>query len=113
VAFLFGINLSPALGVLGAFPGVFGFPIIIYKIIICRQDRFIPNRNATQFDLGHFKIMNDGKTENADLLSPSQQQYQKVMSENLNGADIMSNKIISYKSKAPSVPEGKNKLSRM
>lgn len=73
-------------------------------------DRFIPNRNATQFDLGHFKIMNDGKTENPDLLSPSQQEYQKVMSENLNGADIMSNKIISYKNKAPSAPEGRNKL---
>jgi cell division cycle protein 20 (cofactor of APC complex) len=74
-------------------------------------DRFIPNRNATQFDLGHFKIMNDGKTENADLLSPSQQQYQKVMSENLNGADIMSNKIISCKSKAPSAPEGRNNVT--
>ena len=51
--------------------------------------------------------MNDGKEDNAaDLLSPSQKEYQKVMSENLNGTDIMSNKIISYKNKAPSAPEG-------
>lgn len=70
-------------------------------------DRFIPNRNATQFDLGHFKIMNDGKGDNPELLSPSQKEFQKVMSENLNGADIMSNKIISYKNKAPSAPEGR------
>lgn len=69
-------------------------------------DRFIPNRSATQFELGHFKIMNDGKADNPELLSPSQQEFQKVMSENLNGADIMSNKIISYKNKAPNAPEG-------
>ena len=71
-------------------------------------DRFIPNRSATQFELGHFKITTDsasgGETDN--LLSPSQKEYQKVMSENLNGTDISSNKIISYKTKAPSAPEG-------
>lgn len=57
--------------------------------------------------------MNDGKGENPELLSPSQQEFQKVMSENLNGADIMSNKIISYKNKAPNAPEGIFDISRL
>ncbi|KAK3090351.1 hypothetical protein FSP39_011110 [Pinctada imbricata] len=70
-------------------------------------DRFIPNRGATQFDLGHFKIMNN-TTDNKDdeLLSPSQKEYQRVMAENLNGTDVMENKIISYKQKAPAAPDG-------
>ncbi|XP_061197226.1 cell division cycle protein 20 homolog [Saccostrea echinata] len=71
-------------------------------------DRFIPNRSATQFELGHFKLTSDSaSTSEADnLLSPSQKEYQKIMSENLNGADISNNKIISYKTKAPGAPEG-------
>lgn len=75
-------------------------------------DRFIPNRSATQFDLGHFKITTDSANsgEADNLLSPSQKEYQRVMSENLNGTDISSNKIISYKTKAPSAPEGTSEL---
>lgn len=75
-------------------------------------DRFIPNRSATQFELGHFKITTDSASNSdADnLLSPSQKEYQKLMSENLNGTDISNNKIISYKTKAPSAPEGTCKL---
>ncbi|KAL4236611.1 ubiquitin-protein transferase activating protein [Mactra antiquata] len=72
-------------------------------------DRFIPNRSTSQFDLGHFKIMQDmnsqGSCENTDFMSPSKIESQKVMSENLNG-DLMNKKIISYKTKAPSAPEG-------
>lgn len=57
--------------------------------------------------MGHFKIMNDGKEAESDqLMSPSQQEYQRVMSQNLNDGDIASNRIISFKSKAPSAPEG-------
>lgn len=43
--------------------------------------------------------------DNAELMSPSKLESQKVMSENLNG-DLMNKKIISYKTKAPSAPEG-------
>lgn len=69
-------------------------------------DRFIPHRGSMQFDLGHFKIMNEGKDNNQEMQSPSQQEYKRVMNENLNG-EAMDNKIISYKQKAPSAPEGK------
>lgn len=72
-------------------------------------DRFIPNRSTTQFDLGHYMVMHENQTSNKDeeeLMSPSKLEYQKVMSENLNGGDINGKKIISYKTKAPSAPEG-------
>ena len=70
-------------------------------------DRFIPNRTTTQFELGHYKVMQEsnGEPENEELLSPSKLEYQKVMGENLHG-DIQSKKIISYKAKAPAAPEG-------
>ncbi|XP_064604437.1 cell division cycle protein 20 homolog isoform X2 [Liolophura sinensis] len=68
-------------------------------------DRFIPNRATTQFDLGHFKLMKRNSQENTEVLSPAKQEYQRVMEENLNG-DLLSNKIISYKAKAPQAPEG-------
>ncbi|XP_045160528.2 cell division cycle protein 20 homolog [Mercenaria mercenaria] len=72
-------------------------------------DRFIPNRNTTQFELGHYKIMQEANqvqsSEDAEMMSPSKLEYQKVMNENLNG-DLNNKKIISYKTKAPSAPEG-------
>ena len=40
------------------------------------------------------------------MLSPSQIEYQRLMSENLNG-DALSHRIMSYKDKAPTAPEGK------
>ena len=46
------------------------------------------------------------------MLSPSQQEYQKIMNENLNG-EILTSKIISYKSKPPTAPEGKNSLATL
>ncbi|KAK7100259.1 cell division cycle protein 20 homolog isoform X2 [Littorina saxatilis] len=70
-------------------------------------DRFIPNRTTTQFDVNHFKLMQDPKGENGpqDMMSPSQVEYQRVMSENLNG-DRLAHRIMSYKEKAPAAPEG-------
>lgn len=69
-------------------------------------DRFIPNRASTQFELGYYKVMSENiaSTDQA-IMSPSQQEYQKIMNENLNG-EILNSKIISYKSKPPNAPEG-------
>lgn len=70
-------------------------------------DRFIPSRSSSQYDLGHFKIMNSNtNNEDSELLSPSQKEYQKVMSENLNGTDVEAGKVLSYQTKAPSAPAG-------
>lgn len=49
--------------------------------------------------------MTRNSQENTEVLSPAKQEYQRVMEENLNG-DLLSNKIISYKAKAPQAPEG-------
>ncbi|XP_046554597.1 cell division cycle protein 20 homolog [Haliotis rubra] len=75
-------------------------------------DRFIPNRATTQFELGHYKIVSEGKPEDNELLSPTQQEYQRVMSDNLNG-ELLNSKIIAYKSKAPQAPEGYNNNLRV
>jgi cell division cycle protein 20 (cofactor of APC complex) len=69
-------------------------------------DRFIPNRSGTQFDLGHYLVTNSNKAGDETVLSPSKVQFQRTMSENLNGADLTNTKIISYQQKPPSVPEG-------
>lgn len=69
-------------------------------------DRFIPNRNNTQFEVGHHLLNCGNENIGADpALSPSQREYQKTMNENLNG-ECLQTKIISYKSKAPNAPEG-------
>ena len=71
-------------------------------------DRFIPNRSTTQFELGHYHVTSQSNANDSDeeMMSPSKKEFQAAMSENLNG-DLMSSKIISYKNKAPSAPEGK------
>ena len=70
-------------------------------------DRFIPNRSATQFDLGHFLVSGQrmGGTED-ETLSPSKREFRQAMSDNLNG-DTANTKIIAYKNKAPEAPEGR------
>ena len=70
------------------------------------SDRFIPNRASTQFELGHYLLTNQKVDENdASAKSDPQKEYQQAMNENLNG-DAMQNKIISYRPKPPSAPEG-------
>lgn len=66
-------------------------------------DRFIPMRSAAQFDLAHYKLMDQPCEEN---LSPSLQDKQRAMSENLLGHDIEKARILAYQKKAPAPPEG-------
>jgi len=75
-------------------------------------DRFIPCRSTTQFELGHYKLTSGGddgenEEEGAAPLSPQKLEYQKKMSQNLNGGcDLADAKILSYTTKPPSAPEG-------
>ncbi|GAB6028900.1 hypothetical protein CHUAL_004699 [Chamberlinius hualienensis] len=70
-------------------------------------DRFIPNRSATQFDLGHFKITSDlAKPLENEPQNANKIELQRALSMSLHGCDIENAKIIAYKSKAPSMPEG-------
>lgn len=68
-------------------------------------DRFIPNRSASQIELGQFLVSNAGKVNDDALLSPSKLQMQKAMSESLNG-DLANAKIMAYQQKPPMMPEG-------
>ncbi|CAG9769326.1 unnamed protein product [Ceutorhynchus assimilis] len=61
-------------------------------------DRFIPSRVASNLELAHFKL---SQVDNADD-SPSKKELKRVMNENLNA----NSKILAYKHKAPSAPEG-------
>ena len=70
------------------------------------SDRFIPNRASTQFELGHFLLTNQKNEEDESTeLNDVQKEYQQTMNENLNG-DALHNKIISYRPKPPTAPEG-------
>ncbi|XP_070563787.1 cell division cycle protein 20 homolog [Ptychodera flava] len=68
-------------------------------------DRFIPSRSTSNFDVGHFKVMNEKKDADDEVLSPTKLEQQKAMAGNLNGG-ILDSKILSYKSKPPQAPEG-------
>lgn len=66
-------------------------------------DRFIPARSACNFELGHFKV-NQQPVE--EPTSPSQQEMQRAMAENLHGRDISNTRILAFQNKAPAPPEG-------
>lgn len=66
-------------------------------------DRFIPSRSASNLDLAHLKLTQD-ESNTAD--SPTHKGLQRAMSENLYGTDIANQRILAYKNKPPSAPEG-------
>jgi len=72
-------------------------------------DRFIPNRSASQIELGQFLVSNAGRATDDALLSPSKLQMQRAMSENLHG-DLTNAKIMAYQQKPPMLPEGQYSL---
>ncbi|XP_013783667.1 cell division cycle protein 20 homolog [Limulus polyphemus] len=67
-------------------------------------DRFIPNRSGMQFEIGHYMLTRDQKSED-EKMSPNKQEYHKSMSENIAG-DLSNFRILSYQNKAPPAPEG-------
>ncbi|XP_020292214.1 cell division cycle protein 20 homolog isoform X2 [Pseudomyrmex gracilis] len=72
-------------------------------------DRFIPSRSTTNFELSHYKIIQQQNTEmvgdRVDI-SPSKREMQRLIGENLHGGDINNTRILSYQIKAPAPPEG-------
>ncbi|XP_053690665.1 cell division cycle protein 20 homolog [Sabethes cyaneus] len=79
-------------------------------------DRFIPNRNTTDFDLGHFMVkQNEAKKDNdndggetlvPNQTSPKNAERIKILSEAMKGCDISNKRILSYQTKAPAAPDG-------
>ncbi|XP_064638574.1 cell division cycle protein 20 homolog [Lineus longissimus] len=67
------------------------------------QDRFIPNRATTDFSRAHF-IMTNSENENPD--DSTEPDYQQKLSEAMGNQNQEGSKILSFKQKAPPVPEG-------
>ncbi len=61
-------------------------------------DRFIPNRNAIDFEKSHYKLVYEQQSSNVD--SPSKQEEEKRMKENFC-PNLSKSKIMSFKIKAP------------
>ncbi|CAG9858269.1 unnamed protein product [Phyllotreta striolata] len=66
-------------------------------------DRFIPSRSASNLDLAYLKLMQDSTTKSE---SNSNKDVQKAIAENVFGTDITNQKILTYKNKAPTAPQG-------
>ncbi|KMQ92753.1 cell division cycle protein 20-like protein [Lasius niger] len=72
-------------------------------------DRFIPSRSTTNFELSHYKILQQHNAEqegDKTDMSPSKREMQRLIGENLHGGDINNTRILSYQIKAPAPPEG-------
>lgn len=73
-------------------------------------DRFIPNRAATNFEIGHYMIkqeMQNGGCDNKaeGNVSPKQATRQKHLSDTLQGGDIKQHRVLAYQTKAPAAPD--------
>jgi hypothetical protein len=75
-------------------------------------DRFIPNRSATNVDIGNFRLNGESNDENAKRESPNTQGYKKNLKEHLLGEDgsestkpDRASRILAFKNKAPAAPE--------
>ena len=72
-------------------------------------DRFIPSRNATDFETSKFLFLRgnllDGNNETSANESPSKLKFQKQMQMALHDSDIEKTKIMSYRNKAPTPSE--------
>ncbi|XP_055374438.1 cell division cycle protein 20 homolog [Condylostylus longicornis] len=72
-------------------------------------DRFIPNRGATNFEIGHYLVKQENQNSEEEnetgASSFSKAERQKLISETLQVGDIKTQKILSYQNKAPAAPE--------
>ncbi|XP_024873491.1 cell division cycle protein 20 homolog [Temnothorax curvispinosus] len=73
-------------------------------------DRFIPSRATTNFELSHFKILQQQNAEQdkdrADRTCPMKREMQRLIGENLHGRDINNTRVLSYQIKAPAPSKG-------
>ncbi|EDO33700.1 predicted protein [Nematostella vectensis] len=70
------------------------------------EDRFIASRSSMNFEANYFKLVAKGpQDEENEAVSPTKQDFQKSMADNLNGSEINA-RILAYKNKAPTPREG-------
>ncbi|XP_070502567.1 cell division cycle protein 20 homolog [Chironomus tepperi] len=76
-------------------------------------DRFIPNRGATNFELGNYLIKqeqhkqqeNNNENNSDNNIQKSPNDKIRAISEALHGVDITKKRILAYQTKAPAPPE--------
>jgi cell division cycle protein 20 (cofactor of APC complex) len=72
-------------------------------------DRFIPNRAATNFELGNYLMKQDKSSENSstsnDFCQKSPNEKVRALSEALHGIDISKKRILAFQTKAPAAPD--------
>lgn len=75
----------------------------------CAADRFIPNRSCTDFESAQHRVGSESSLAQNDPAKGvdgyNKEEYERVMNSNLNG-DQPSSKILAFRQKAPSAPEG-------
>ncbi|CAD7088667.1 unnamed protein product [Hermetia illucens] len=76
-------------------------------------DRFIPSRSASNFDVAHYLIRQEKKSDPEDeenensnnQTNSSKTERQKLISESLQLGDLKTQRVLCYQKKAPSAPE--------
>ena len=74
-------------------------------------DRFIPNRSATNMDIGNFRLTNENEEdeEKSKRDSPNTKAHKQNLRESLLGEDCSepsrASRILAFKNKAPAAPE--------
>ncbi|KAG5679733.1 hypothetical protein PVAND_009278 [Polypedilum vanderplanki] len=68
-------------------------------------DRFIPNRAATNFELGNYLMKQQDRTDNGSESQKSPNDKVRALSEALHGLDISKKRILAFQSKAPAAPD--------
>ncbi len=74
-------------------------------------DRFIPNREATNFDIGNYLIKKEEQKKEAsnendsNVKATTSDEQIRALSEAITGMDITKKKILAFQSKAPAPPE--------
>lgn len=67
-----------------------------------RGDRYIPNRQATNFELGQYKLTSENDILSDDVDTPIVEEYKKLLKENvkqLQSSGVNDNKIFAFKDK--------------
>ncbi|CAG0878956.1 unnamed protein product [Cyprideis torosa] len=77
-----------------------------------RGDRFIPVLTRTSREISYQRMVSSSEdtaatgngSDNSRSPSPARMEYQRIMSENLNGGDLAGTRVLAYNNRPPSAP---------
>lgn len=70
-----------------------------------RSDRYIPNRNATNFELGQYKFTGASENWEGEGDTPSKEEYQRMLKENMGQTANPDGRILAFRDR-PAAAEG-------